>query len=110
MISINANPNIDVEKTMRILTEIRADKMGGWFDFPQKIDTKRLTRIIAAAQKIWSDSEYLVCIGIGGSYLGHRAVIQALKPKPQVRSSRKFRKCGRSTPQAMPPLRRPSPF
>ena len=31
------------------------------------------------------ESEYLVCIGIGGSYLGHRAVIEALRPKSETK-------------------------
>ena len=47
-------------------------------DLPIKYDKEEFARIEAAAKKINEDSDYLVCIGIGGSYLGHRAVIEAL--------------------------------
>lgn len=50
----------------------------GWLDLPNKIDEKEIEKIKKAAQKIQSDSEILVVIGIGGSYLGARAVIEAL--------------------------------
>ena len=85
MITVNVNSKVEIDKTVQILTEIRADKMGGWFDWPNRIDTRELSRIIAASQKIRSDSEYLVCIGVGGSYLGHRAIIEALQPKPKTK-------------------------
>ncbi len=85
MITVNVNPKIDIAKTAQLLTAIRADKMGGWFDFPRNINTRELSRIIAAARKIQSESEYLVCIGIGGSYMGHRAIIEALKPHPTTK-------------------------
>lgn len=42
-------------------------------------------RIKEAAKKINEDSEYLVCVGIGGSYLGHRAIIEALRPKSETK-------------------------
>jgi glucose-6-phosphate isomerase len=44
-----------------------------------------LVRIKEAAKKINDESEYLVCIGIGGSYLGHRAIIEALRPKGETK-------------------------
>jgi len=55
--------------------------MGGWFDLPFKFDVQEMARLKVVAQKIQSNSKYLVCIGIGGSYLGHRAVIEAIRPK-----------------------------
>ena len=85
MITVNANPKIDLSKTIENLRSIRADMMGGWFDLPHKIDTRELSQIIDASRKIKSDSEYLVCIGIGGSYLGHRAVIEALRPQSKTK-------------------------
>lgn len=50
----------------------------GWVDLPAEIDMEEYGRIKKAAAKIRSDSEYLVVIGIGGSYLGARAAIEFL--------------------------------
>ena len=52
----------------------------GWYDYPLNYDKEELKRIKAAAQTIQRTSEVLVVIGIGGSYLGTRAVIEALTP------------------------------
>lgn len=46
----------------------------GWLDLPVDYDKEEFDRIKTAAKKIQSDSEVLVVIGIGGSYLGARAV------------------------------------
>ena len=81
MIEVNCNPEIDTKKTAGILREIAKDKMGGWINLPRKIDMGEFVRIKEAAKKINEESEYLVCIGIGGSYLGHRAIIESLRPK-----------------------------
>lgn len=50
----------------------------GWIDLPVDYDKGEFARIKAAAQKIRKDSEVLVVIGIGGSYLGARAAIEFL--------------------------------
>lgn len=50
----------------------------GWLDLPENYDKAEFVRIQKAAAKIQSDSEVLVVIGIGGSYLGARAVIDFL--------------------------------
>ena len=50
----------------------------GWLELPTNYDKEEFERIKKAAEKIKSDSEVLVVIGIGGSYLGARAVIEAL--------------------------------
>lgn len=50
----------------------------GWIDQPVNYDRKEFRRIKEAAAKIRQDSEALVVIGIGGSYLGARAVIESL--------------------------------
>ena len=50
----------------------------GWVDLPKVYDRDEFARIKAAAERIKSDSEALVVIGIGGSYLGARAAIEAL--------------------------------
>ncbi len=50
----------------------------GWVDLPKNYDKEEYSRIKEAAKKIQSDSQVLVVIGIGGSYLGARAAIEAL--------------------------------
>ncbi len=50
----------------------------GWVRLPENYDKEEFARIQKAAQKIRSDSQALVVIGIGGSYLGARAVIETL--------------------------------
>ena len=50
----------------------------GWVNLPENYDKKEFARIQKAAAKIRSDSKALVVIGIGGSYLGARAVIETL--------------------------------
>ena len=51
----------------------------GWVDLPVNYDKEEFSRIQQAAKKIQSDSKALVVIGIGGSYLGARAVIELLR-------------------------------
>jgi len=50
----------------------------GWVDLPTNYDKDEFTRIEKAATKIQADSDVLLVIGIGGSYLGARAAIEAL--------------------------------
>ena len=50
----------------------------GWLDLPVNYDREEFDRILKAAQKIRSNSQVLVVIGIGGSYLGARAAIELL--------------------------------
>ena len=51
----------------------------GWMTLPRDYDREEFARIQAAAKKIRADSDVLVVAGIGGSYLGARAVIEAVK-------------------------------
>ncbi len=51
----------------------------GWIDLPENYDKDEFARIKKAAEKIQSDSEVLIVIGIGGSYLGARAAIEFLR-------------------------------
>ena len=51
----------------------------GWTDLPTAYDKEEFARIKAAAKKIQADSDVLIVIGIGGSYLGARAAIELLK-------------------------------
>ena len=50
----------------------------GWVHLPRDYDKEEFRRIQAAAAKIRKDSQALVVIGIGGSYLGARGVIECL--------------------------------
>ena len=50
----------------------------GWLELPTNYDKEEFARIKKAAKKIKKESDILVVIGIGGSYLGARAVIEAL--------------------------------
>ena len=50
----------------------------GWVTLPRNYDKDEYARILAAAKKIQGDSKALVVIGIGGSYLGARGVIECL--------------------------------
>ena len=78
-------PNVSNEQ--KALDAIRKLKDGsgagsdfiGWVDLPVSYDKDEFARIEKAAKKIQSDSKALVVIGIGGSYLGARAVIELLK-------------------------------
>ena len=54
------------------------DDFAGWVELPTNYDKKEFARIKKAAKKIKKESDILVVIGIGGSYLGARAVIEAL--------------------------------
>ena len=58
------------------LSEIKSDAMAGWLNVP--VDADELARIKQVAIKINSDSGFLICVGIGGSYLGYKAIIDAL--------------------------------
>ncbi|MCF1685510.1 glucose-6-phosphate isomerase [Tetragenococcus halophilus] len=51
----------------------------GWIDLPENYDKEEFSRVKKAAEKIKSDSDVLVVIGIGGSYLGARAAIEFLQ-------------------------------
>ena len=50
----------------------------GWVDLPKNYDKEEFVRIQKAAEKIKNDSEILIVIGIGGSYLGAKAAIEFL--------------------------------
>lgn len=51
----------------------------GWVDLPENYDREEFARIEACAEKIRKTCDVLIVIGIGGSYLGARAVIEYLK-------------------------------
>lgn len=79
MIKVSTDPTLNVfdfTPAKSALEEIKTDPMAGWLAVP--INPEEIQSIKQAAAKINHDSDFLVCIGIGGSYLGHRAVISAL--------------------------------
>ena len=81
---ISADEIKSMEKITNDAKELLLSKEGagsdflGWIDLPIDYDKEEFARIQKAAEKIQSDSEVLLVIGIGGSYLGARAVIEAL--------------------------------
>ena len=56
----------------------KKDDFVGWLELPTNYNKREFARIKKAAKKIEKESDILVVIGIGGSYLGARAVIEAL--------------------------------
>lgn len=77
----NIDVAVDAPRVREIINDIKADPMGDWYDLPENYNRDEFENIKSAATKIQSNSKYLVCIGIGGSYLGHRAIIEALHPE-----------------------------
>lgn len=64
----------------------------GWIDLPVDYDKEEFARIQTAAKKIQQDSEVLLVIGIGGSYLGARAAIEFLRHSFYNSVSKEIRK------------------
>ena len=50
----------------------------GWLDLPRHYDREELAAVKEAAQRIQADSDVLIVIGIGGSYLGAKAALEML--------------------------------
>ncbi|MGL5259955.1 MAG: glucose-6-phosphate isomerase [Lachnospiraceae bacterium] len=69
---------MDAKETLVSKTGAGNDFLG-WLDLPVNYDKEEFARIKKAAEKITSDSEVLLVIGIGGSYLGARAAIEFLR-------------------------------
>lgn len=70
----------DVKRIHKNLHEKANDEKEflGWLELPSNYDKEEFERIKKAAEKIKNNSDVLLVIGIGGSYLGARAVIEAL--------------------------------
>lgn len=92
--------NIDIAKTERFVSKAELENMGrklsvahdkllngsgagsdflGWVNLPENIDMEEFARVKKCAEKIRKDSDVLLVIGIGGSYLGARAAIEFIK-------------------------------
>ena len=85
---------VQASSAQNLMDEIKNDNMSGWLTLPEDYNKDEFERIKKSAQKIQSDSDYLVCIGIGGSYLGHKAIIDALES--QTKSNTKILYAGNS--------------
>lgn len=72
------NPTLAAKDTLTSKSGAGNDFLG-WIDLPVDYDKEEFARIKKAAAKIQSDSDVLVVIGIGGSYLGARAAIEFLR-------------------------------
>ena len=80
----NENELKQIKPYVELANEVLTSKSGagndflGWVDLPENYDKDEFARIKKAAEKIKNDSEVLVVIGIGGSYLGAKAAIEFL--------------------------------
>ena len=72
------SPRLKIAHSHLQLGNGRGGEFTGWVHLPRDYDRAEYERIKAAAKKIQSDSKALVVIGIGGSYLGARGVIECL--------------------------------
>ncbi|MBQ3294390.1 glucose-6-phosphate isomerase [Candidatus Saccharibacteria bacterium] len=70
--------DLDFRLAAELIEDIKDDPMGDWFDLPDHFPSYELAKIKEVAERVQKNSDYLVCIGIGGSYLGARAVYEAL--------------------------------
>ena len=82
---INADELAGIKPQVETAVKALHEKTGlgndflGWVNLPTDYDKEEFARIKAAAEKIKSNSDILIVIGIGGSYLGARAAIELLK-------------------------------
>ncbi len=83
---IDENELNQIKKEVLEARKILDEKSGlgsdylGWVNLPTDFDKQELERILLAAKKIRKQSNVLLVIGIGGSYLGSKAAIEYLKP------------------------------
>jgi len=105
---INENQIAQLEPQIKLAHDMLHKKTGpgsdflGWLDLPSNYDREEFARIRQSAAKIRKDSDVLLVIGIGGSYLGARAAIELLSHSFANIASKKVRKspqiifCGNS--------------
>ena len=89
------NTNINMKDIMEYASEVKKihkelyskkddeEEFVGWINLPTNYDKDEFRRIKEAANKIQKDSKIFICIGIGGSYIGARAVIETLGSNSQ---------------------------
>ncbi len=82
---ISGDEIADIKKETLSARDILVSKTGagndflGWIDLPEQYDKEEFERIKKSAKKIQEDSDVLLVIGIGGSYLGARAAVEFLR-------------------------------
>ncbi len=74
----NIMPFLDISHRLLYGKEGAGNDYLGWVDYPKDYNREEFKKIKAAAEKIQEDSDAFIVIGIGGSYLGARACIEAL--------------------------------
>ena len=83
---------VEDAKDLLVSKEGAGNDFLGWIDLPVDYDKEEFDRILKAAEKIKNDSEVLLVIGIGGSYLGARAAIEFLRHSFYNTVSKEIRK------------------
>jgi len=81
----------DIHSDMNNIADNQEEFLG-WLNLPENYDKAEVIRIKKAAQKIQANSDILIVIGIGGSYLGARAVIESLTSSFNALLSKEQRK------------------
>ncbi len=82
---VNADEMTGIKAQVEAAAQLLHSKTGlgsdflGWTELPTAYDKEEFARIKAAAERIKANSDILIVIGIGGSYLGARAAIELLK-------------------------------
>jgi len=88
---------VEVEKAYKELVTKRGkgNDFLGWLDLPINVTENEINKIKSVAKQLIEKSEVIVVVGIGGSYLGARAVIEALQPYFTTTDNRrkKYRNC-----------------
>ena len=88
----NMNSIVETAKNTLVNKTGAGNDFLGWIDLPVDYDKEEFARIKAAAKKIQSDSDVLLVIGIGGSYLGARAAVEFLRHSFYNNQSKEYRK------------------
>lgn len=88
----NMNSIVETAKNTLVNKTGAGNDFLGWIDLPVGYDKEEFARIKAAAKKIQSDSDVLLVIGIGGSYLGARAAVEFLRHSFYNNQSKEYRK------------------
>ena len=81
----------EIHNNMNLIAD-NEDEFLGWLNLPDNYDKAEVIRIKKAAEKIQNNSDVFIVIGIGGSYLGARAVIETLSSSFSSMLSKKKRK------------------
>ena len=71
---------IDAKRHLLEVNNAKSD-MTGWIDYPNEIPSELINDILITAEEVKKKCEILVVIGVGGSYLGTKAIFEALNPQ-----------------------------